>query len=86
MSIVLNPDQGRALDAETDKPPRVIDPRTTKTYVLLPEEQYEQLKLLVGANFDIREAYPLMDAVAAKEGWDDPALDIYEDLDPRKKP
>ncbi len=27
--------------------------------------------------FDIREAYPLMDAVARKEGWDDPEMDSY---------
>ena len=26
---------------------------------------------------DIREAYPLMDAVARKEGWDDPEMDSY---------
>jgi len=29
---------------------------------------------------DIREAYPLMDALAAKEGWGDPAMDIYNDF------
>ncbi len=26
---------------------------------------------------DIREAYPLMDAVARQEGWDDPNMDSY---------
>jgi hypothetical protein len=26
---------------------------------------------------DIREAYPLMDAVARAEGWDDPEMDSY---------
>jgi hypothetical protein len=26
---------------------------------------------------DIREAYPLMDAVARQEGWDDPEMDSY---------
>lgn len=26
---------------------------------------------------DFREAYPLMDAVARREGWDDPEMDSY---------
>jgi hypothetical protein len=30
-----------------------------------------------GQDFDIREAYPLMDAVARAEGWDDPEMDSY---------
>lgn len=33
---------------------------------------------------DVREAYPLMDAVAKQEGWDDPSMEIYDDLVPRK--
>ena len=28
-------------------------------------------------DFDIREAYPLMDSVARAEGWDDPAMESY---------
>jgi hypothetical protein len=28
-------------------------------------------------DLDIREAYPLMDAVARAEGWDDPDMDSY---------
>jgi hypothetical protein len=27
---------------------------------------------------DIRQAYPLMDAVARREGWDDPEMDSYD--------
>lgn len=27
---------------------------------------------------DIRQAYPLMDAVARQEGWDDPEMDSYD--------
>jgi hypothetical protein len=28
----------------------------------------------------IRQAYPLMDAVARQEGWDDPEMDSYNPL------
>lgn len=27
---------------------------------------------------DIRDAYPLMDAIAHREGWDDPEMDSYD--------
>ena len=85
MSIQLSEEQGRALDAEPESPPRVVDPRTNRTYVLLEAEQYERMKALLEEELDIRAAYPLMDAVAAKEGWDDPSMDIYNDLLPPEK-
>ncbi|HWG42925.1 MAG TPA: hypothetical protein VN688_09080 [Gemmataceae bacterium] len=31
---------------------------------------------------DVRQAYPLMDAVARQEGWDDPEMDSYNPLPP----
>ncbi len=31
---------------------------------------------------DIREAYPLMDAVARQQGWDDPEMDSYDSFRP----
>jgi hypothetical protein len=35
-------------------------------------------QLCNGEDNDIREAYPLMDAVARTEGWDDPEMDTYD--------
>ena len=40
-----------------------------------PDE--EEGPLAEEENFDIREAYPLMDEVARREGWDDPEMDSY---------
>ena len=60
--------------------PLAIDPATQQTYVLVRWQDYQQMKMLVEGKLDIREAYPLMDAVALKEGWDDPAMDIYNDF------
>ncbi len=37
---------------------------------MLPEEEAEE-------DVDIRQAYPLMDAVAHQEGWDEPEMDSY---------
>jgi hypothetical protein len=86
MSIQLNEEQGKALDSQREVPPRVVDPRTNRTYVLVPAEQYDQVRSLLEEELDIRGAYPLMDAVASKEGWDDPSMDVYNDLIPREKP
>jgi hypothetical protein len=33
----------------------------------------------------ISSAYPLLDEVAGKAGWEDPALDIYNALIPRDR-
>ena len=35
--------------------------------------------------FDIRESYPAQEQVAATAGWDDPAMDDYNDYDARRK-
>ncbi|HEV3443048.1 MAG TPA: hypothetical protein VG099_00330 [Gemmataceae bacterium] len=79
----LTPEQRREL--EGSQPARAFDPLTKETYVLVRADVFERIKAVLEPDFDIREAYPLMDALAAKEGWADPAMDIYDDLDPRKK-
>lgn len=67
--------------AASGTPVRVVDPQTQATFVLLSAEQYEKVRSLLGDdNFDISEAYPLMDEVARDEGWDDPEMDIYNAL------
>lgn len=65
----------------------VVDATTQASYVLLPAAAYQRVRaLLEGDEFDPSEAYPLMDAVAAAEGWLDPEMDAYDALDPRRKP
>jgi hypothetical protein len=78
----LTPDQ--RLELEGSEPARAFDPLTKETYVLVRADVFDRIKGILQSDFDIHEAYPLMDALAAKEGWADPAMDIYNDLDPRK--
>jgi hypothetical protein len=49
-------------------------------YVLIRQDTYLQMKALLEENLDIRSAYPLMEAIAAKEGWGEPSMDIYNDF------
>ena len=77
MSIVLTQEQQLTLDTESTGLPLVIDPRSNKLYLLVAADKYEGFQIPAPTDLDLRGAYPMTDAVAAKEGWDDPALDIY---------
>jgi hypothetical protein len=68
--------------------PRAVDPDTHTTYVLIPEELYTRVKALLDeeeANQLLRDMYPHVMEVFGRAGWDDPAMDIYNDLDPRRQ-
>ena len=55
--------------------------------MLIPEEIYARVKALLDeeeANQLLRDMYPHVMEVFGREGWDDPAMDIYNDLDPRR--
>jgi hypothetical protein len=86
MSIALTEELRQAIREHPDKPVRLVDPHTQQTFVLVRAEVFDRLQGLVydDAEFSIREAYPLMDEVAAKAGWDDPAMDIYNDFAPKE--
>ena len=67
--IELTEEQLQALE-KGEKPPRVVNPRTQETFVLLSTEVYERVcRIVAGPN---------------RNGWDDPELDVYEQY--RKKP
>jgi hypothetical protein len=46
-------------------PPKLRDPRTNQTYILVRADVYERMRAVV-------------DGVTNRAGWDDPALDAYE--------
>ena len=47
MSIQLTPQQQKVLDSQEDDPPRVIDPRTNTSYILLREADYASIRELL---------------------------------------
>lgn len=71
----------QAIEQAGDAPVQLTDPETNTAYVLIRAEVYERLRALCD-DFDIRDAYPMMNEVAAREGWDDPAMDIYNEYPP----
>lgn len=50
---------------EGEGPPRLRDPVTGETYVLVKADLYEHMR-------------KILDGFARSAGWDDPALDVYE--------
>ena len=86
--IELTLEQRQIVAQQEEIPPRVVDPDTDTTYILIREEVYAQMKALLeeekGEQF-LHDMYPYVMEVFGKEGWDDPAMDIYNDLDPRRQ-
>ena len=78
----LTPDLKRVIERAGDTPPTLIDPETKAAYVLLKVEEYE--RLLSVEELDVDAMFPLMAESFGPEGWDDPAMDVYNDLDLRK--
>lgn len=86
--IELTAEQRRAVAQQAETPPRAIDPETRITYVLIREEVYDRAKTLFADEEDtqlLRDMYPHIMEVFGKSGWDDPSMDVYDELDPRRK-
>ncbi len=55
MSIILSKEQQKALDAERTGPLQVVDPRNNSIYLLIPAEEYQNLRELLEEE-KVREA------------------------------
>jgi hypothetical protein len=85
--IELTPEQHQTLASSGPEPVRAIDPATNAEYVLVRREVYDRLKTLLSEDEQwLRDAYPAAMEVFARDGWDDPRMDVYNALDPRRQP
>jgi hypothetical protein len=83
--IELTQEQHLALVQNGTEPVRAIDPTTHEEYVLVRAEVYERLKTLLTDDPDwVRDAYSAAMEVFARDGWNDPRMDVYDSLDPRR--
>lgn len=83
--IELTLEQRKAVEGGVERPPRVLDPVTRTRYVLVREEVYDNARRLFDPDEDgfVRELTPHVMEVFGRDGWDDPAMDVYNELDPR---
>lgn len=78
--IELVDDQLEALEHSGFTPPRVVNPRTKETFVLLPVDEYERLK---EAEYDDspwtkEELHAVAWEAGKQAGWED--MNEYDDL------
>ena len=83
--IELTLEQRNAVAQNSEIPPRVFDPNTNIGYVLIRAEVYDRIRQLfdLDDNQFARDLTPHVMEVFGRAGWDDPAMDIYNELDPR---
>ena len=56
-------------------------------YVVVKAEVYKRLRSILDTGpLTVREQTALLAHIGRKAGWDDPRLDAYNELDPRRKP
>jgi hypothetical protein len=86
--IELTTEQRLAVARGSENPPRAVDPETHATYVLIREDVYDRFRALLAEEEGrfTQDMYANAMELFGREGWDDPAMDVYDDLDPRRQP
>jgi hypothetical protein len=86
MVIQLTEEQRQALDFPQETLPRVLDPKTNKIYVLIAAEHFERIQALFeDVHLTKEEQLFFLREAGKRAGWDDPEMDVYNELDPRRK-
>jgi hypothetical protein len=76
--LELTVQQQQALDASPE-PPRLVDPRTQQTYILLESAVYERLRTLLAEDgLDMRQVAVLVQQAMREDDAGDPSLEICQ--------
>ena len=86
--ITLTKELKRALKCSQEDPVRLVDPDTKAEYVVLPVETFELRRK--GVYYDDgplteEEKNALLIEFGRRAGWDDPEMDVYNDLVSKEK-
>jgi hypothetical protein len=82
MILKLTEEQSRAIHDLQGSPVFLDDPEHQTQYVLLSAEVYQRMCARMGPEqLDVRDTYPALDRMLNAAGWDDPAMDAYNDYD-----
>jgi hypothetical protein len=78
--IELSESMQQALDDIAGPPLRIVDPRTQLTYVLLPAEVYERVKIVLGDDDELDgvQVGRLIAEVMREDDENDPLLESYQ--------
>ncbi len=86
--MILPKELQRAVHASGGRPVRLADPETRVEYVVLQADVYDQVQSLLydDAPLSTDERRGLLVRAGLRAGWDDPEMNVYDDLDPRRAP
>ena len=78
----------QAVRASHGRPLRLTDPETHAEYVLLQADMYDQIHRLLHDETTLTpdERQAVLIQAGLRAGWDDPEMDVYNELDPRRQP
>lgn len=78
----------QAVKASENRPVRLTDPETHVEYILLKAEMYDRISGLLSedASPTADERRAVLIQAGLRAAWDDPEMDIYNTLDPRRQP
>ncbi len=86
MAILLTDQQWAELRESNESPARVSDPSRKAQFVLIRSDVYERFKSLFEDDpITEQERQFQLQEFGRRAGWDDSAMDIYDDLHPRRK-
>lgn len=85
MPLTIPKEIREAVRQASGKPVQLVDQSTGEMFVVLPQDFYDALwSESIPEGFTDEEQDYLLREAGKRAGWDDPANDIYNDLDPRK--
>jgi hypothetical protein len=86
MTIRLTEEQWADVVQGSETPVWVSDPTENTRFVLVRSDIYERFKALFEEDpISEQERRFQLDQFGKRVGWDDPEMDVYDDLDPRRR-
>ncbi len=84
MSLIISDELRDAVHAASGKPVHLTDPATQEEYVVITATLFETLMSDIPKKVLTKEEQvQLLVATGLRAGWDDPELDIYNDVEPQ---
>ena len=83
--IAITKELQQIVQDANEEPIRLVDPETSLEYVVLPAKIFDRIQdVFYNTNpLTIEEQRALLVKVGLSVGWDDPKMDVYNELDPR---
>jgi len=81
MNPVLTTEQIQAIQANPDGAVQVIDPQCNEAYVIVRADVYQQMQDILKDEYHLSDTYVAQVQSAVGAGWDDPAMDDYNNYD-----